>query len=264
METHQDRVPARRSWRADSDVHEGPAAWLGLFAVRRTHLLDQVTEWERRIQEYEVESFSDGMKIAVLAAPESIRNVVPLAAGPVNGKYWVVRQNMSEFLQSGRIFDKDGRGVESESNSAGTTPMDVEVVGKGMGKGQENCKGKGKGKGCFVCRRPGHAARDCKFNQAKGHDQSKGKGKSTTDKHNPPCSREFRHCGKKGHTWADCRKRLAEAKDKTVHAVGSAGAPSIATVAAVEDTGEIGEYCWPDDDSGTDTFETWGRQQHDR
>ena len=61
------------------------------------------TEWERRTQEYEGESpetFSDDMKIAVPAshAPESIRNVVRLAAGPANGNYRAVRQNMSEFL----------------------------------------------------------------------------------------------------------------------------------------------------------------------
>ena len=53
---------------------------------------DQLTEWERRMQEYEAESFqavSNGMKIAVFAshALESIRNVVRLAAGPANGQY---------------------------------------------------------------------------------------------------------------------------------------------------------------------------------
>ena len=73
--------------------------------------LDQLTEWERRIQEYEgesLETFSDGMKIAVLAshAPESIRNVVRVAAGPVSGE-------LSEFLQFGQNFDKDGSSVES-------------------------------------------------------------------------------------------------------------------------------------------------------
>ena len=59
------------------------------------------------------------MKTAVLAAhaPESIRNVVRLAAGPAGGKYRVLRQNMSDFLQLGRVFDKDGRGVESESKT---------------------------------------------------------------------------------------------------------------------------------------------------
>ena len=48
-----------------------------------------------------------------------------------------------------------------------------------------------------------------------------------------------RHRDKKGHKWADFRKRLAEAKDKKVHAVY--GAPSTATVAAVEDTEVIDE-----------------------
>ena len=140
----------------------------------------------------------------------------------------MVRQNMSAFLQIGRIFDKDGRGVESESSNANATPMDVDGVGKG------------KGKGCFVCGRPGYAAKDCKFNQARGKGQGKGKTKSTsTDKNTPAKFEECRHCGKNGHKWADCRKRLAEAKDKKVHAVD--GAPSTATVAAVEDTEVIDE-----------------------
>ena len=121
--------------------------------------LDQLTEWERRIQGYEgesLETFSDSMKIAVLAshAPEPLRNVVRLAAGPAGGKYRVVRQNI---LQVGRILGKDGRRVESEPSSANASPMDVDAVGKG------------KGKGCFVCGRPGHAAKDCKFNEAKGN-----------------------------------------------------------------------------------------------
>ena len=74
----------------------------------------------------------------------------------------MVRQNMSEFLHFGRVFDKYGRGVESEPSSASATPMDVDAVGKG------------KGKGCFVCGRPGLAAKDCKFNQAKGKAQGTG------------------------------------------------------------------------------------------
>ena len=96
---------------------------------------------------------------------------------------------------------------------------------------------KAKATGCFVCGRPGHAAKDCKLNQGKGKGQGKGKSKSTTTDKNSPAKfeGECRHSGKKGHKWADCRKRLAEAKDKKVHAVD--GAPSTATVAAVEDTG---------------------------
>ena len=86
--------------------------WVSRNAV---NFSDRLTEWERRIQEYEggsLETFSDGMNIAVMAshAPESIRNVVRLAAGPAGGKYRVVRQNVSEFLQFGRHFGKDGRG----------------------------------------------------------------------------------------------------------------------------------------------------------
>ena len=81
--------------------------------------LDRLTEWERRASR----------------ASESIRRAVRLAAGPANGKYREVRQIMSEFLQFSWIFDKDARGVESESNSAGAAPMDVDAVGKREGKG---------------------------------------------------------------------------------------------------------------------------------
>ena len=97
--------------------------------------------------------------------------------------------------------------------------------------------------------------------QKTGKSQSKGKSKSiTTDKHSPAkLEGECRYCGKKGHKWADCRKHLVEAKDKRVHAVD--GAPSSATVAAVEDTGEIDEgICgsWSDDDdNGVDRSEAW-------
>ena len=136
------------------------------------------------------------MKIAVLAshALESI---------PASGNNRVVCQNMSEFLQFGRIFDKDGRGVESEPSSASATPMDVDGVGNG------------KRKGCFECGRPGHAAKDCKFNQAKGQ----GKTKSTaTDKNSPA---KF---GRVSPLWQERSRvgRLPEAKDKKVHAVDGA------------------------------------------
>ena len=198
--------------------------------------LDQLTEWERRIQEYEEESletFSDGMKISVLAshAPESIRNVVRWAAGPASGKYQVVRQNISEVLQFGQIFDKDGRGVESEHNNTGPAQMDVD----------SDWRGKGKTKGCFVCARPGHAAKDIRHNQREGKGQANGKGKGAPDKNSPAkFEGECRHCGKKGHKWADCRKRLAEAKNKKVHAVRTKEAPSTATLAAVEDADRCG------------------------
>ena len=213
--------------------------------------MDQLTEWERRNEEYEgesLETFSDGMKIAVLAshAPESIRNVVRLAAGPAKGKNQGVRPNISEFLQFGRIFDKHGRRVESEPNHTGPFQMDVDSVGEGTGKT----------KGCFVSGRPGHAAKDCKLNQGRGKGQTNGKGKGTLDKHSPAkFEGERHHCGKKGHKWTDCQMRLAEATNKKVHAVGTEEAPSTATVAAVEDTGEIDEEGWPDDD--TDTAEIW-------
>ena len=83
----------------------------------------------------------------------------------------------------------DGLGVESEPSSASATPMDVDGVEKG------------KGKGCFVCGRPSHAAKDCKFNQARDKDQSKGKTKTIqTDKNSPvKFEGQCRHCDKKRH-----------------------------------------------------------------
>ena len=162
--------------------------------------------------------------------------------------YRVVRQNMSEFLQFGRVFDKDGRGVESETTSTSATPMDFDAVGKG------------KGKGCFVRGRPGHAGKECKFNQAKGKAQGKGTAKNAQPDKNTPATfeGECRHCGEKGHKWTDCRRRLAEAQDKKVHAVD--GAPSTATVAAVEETEAIDEAgisgdCSDDENNSDDTSE---------
>ena len=105
-------------------------------------------------------------------------------------------------------------------------------------------------------------AKDCKFNQAKGKGQGKGKTKNTSTDKNTPAKfeGECRHCGKKGHKWADCRKRLAEAKGKKVHAVD--GAPSTATVAAVEETEVIDEAgicgdCSDDENNRVDTSEAW-------
>ena len=156
-----------------------------------------------------------------------------------------------EFLQFGRVFDKDGRGVESESNNAASaTQMDVDAVGKGKGKGR------------FVCGRPGHAAKECKFNQAKGKAQSKSKAKNAQPDKNTPAKfgSECRHCSKKGHKWADCQKRLAEAKDKKVRAVGEA--PSAATVAAVGETEVIDETgiscdCSDEENNSDDGNEAW-------
>ena len=73
-------------------------------------------------------------------------------------------------------------------------------------------------------------------------DQRKGKTENTTDKNSPAkFEGECRHDVEKGHKSANCRKRLADAKDKKVHAVD--GAPSTATVAAVE-------YRWEIDEAG--------------
>ena len=186
--------------------------------------LDRLTEWERRIQEYEgesLETFSDGGQI-----------------GSSSGRKC---QSFSSLAESST------RMVEEWSRNP---PMDVDGVGKG------------KGKGCFVCGRPSHAAKDCKFNQAKGKGQSKGKTQSTTTDKNSPAKfeGECRHSGKQRHKWTDCSKRLAEAKDKRVHAVD--GAPLSATVAAVEETEGIDEAricgdCSDCEDSDVDTSETW-------
>ena len=103
----------------------------------------------------------------------------------------------------------------------------------------------------FVCGRPGHGAKDCKFNRGKGKAQGMGKAKNTQpDKKSPAkFERECRHCG---------RKRLAEAKDKKDRAVD--GAPSTATVAVVEDTEVIDEAeifgnCSDDENNRDDTGE---------
>ena len=174
--------------------------------------------------------------------------MVRLAAGPASGNYRAVRQNMSEFLQIGRIFDKDGREVESDPSGANSTPLDFDGVGKGMGK---ECS-----------RSRSERLQVQPFSQAKGKGQSKGKTKSTSTDKNTPAKFEgkCRHCGKKGHKWADCRKRLAEAKDKNDHAVD--GAPSTATVAAEEDTEVIDEPgmcgdCSDDVNNRGDTSEAW-------
>ena len=121
--------------------------------------------------------------------------------------------------------------MESEPGSANATPNDVDAIGKG----------KGKGKGCFVCGRPGRAAKQCKLNHATGKAQCKGKSKNTPLDKNTPAKfeGECRHCGKRSHKRAECRKLLAEVNDKKVHAVGEA--PSTATVAAVKETELIDE-----------------------
>ena len=94
----------------------------------------------------------------------------------------------------------------------------------------------------------------------RGKAQDKGKAKNAPPDKNTPAKFEGEccRCGKKGHKWAECRKRLAEVKEKKVHAVD--GTPSTATVAAVEDMEEIDEagMCgdWSDDeDDGVDTSE---------
>ena len=154
----------------------------------------QLTEWKRRIQEYEGETFLDGMKIAVLASHtlESSRNMVRLAAVPAGGKYRVVRQNMSEFFfQFGRVYEKEM--VEQWSRNPA-----VLVHRRWMLMLSARAMD-----GCLVCGRPGHAAKDCKFNLVKGKAQGKGKGKAKstlTDKNSPAkFEGQCRHCGKQGH-----------------------------------------------------------------
>ena len=77
---------------------------------------------------------------------------------------------------------------ELEPNSASVTPMDFDAVGKG------------KGKGCFVCGRPGHAAKDCKLTQGKGKGQTNGESKVYDRQERPQVAR----------LW----DRLAETKDE--------------------------------------------------
>ena len=92
--------------------------------------------------------------------------------------------------------------------------------------------------------------------------QGKGKAKNAQLDKNTPAQfeGECRHCGKKGHKWADCRKRLAEPKDKNFHAVGEA--LSTATVAAVEETEVIDEAgvsggCSDEENNSDDGDEAW-------
>ena len=89
---------------------------------------------------------------------------------------WVVWAGRPESVGPNSVIA--GRGAESEPSSASATPMDVDAVGKG------------KGTGCFVCGRPGHAAKDCKFNQAKCKAQGKGKAKSAPPDKNSPAKFE--------------------------------------------------------------------------
>ena len=86
-------------------------------------------------------------------------------------------------------------------------------------------------KGFFMCGRPGHAAKDYKFNQTKGKGQGKEKAKSTSTDKNTPA--KFEGVARKvtvGQT---------EAKDKKVHSVGET--PSTSTAAALEETEVIDE-----------------------
>ena len=90
----------------------------------------------------------------------------------------------------------------------------------------------------------------CSEEGSQGKGQNKGKSKSTTDKKSPAnFEGECCHCGKKGHKWDDWQKRNTRKSS-----------PSAATVAAVEDAGEVDEagVCgsWSDDDdSGADVSE---------
>ena len=213
--------------------------------------LDQLTKWERRIQEYlgeSLETFSDGMKIAVLPshAPDSIGIVVRLAAQQMRSIEWYGRTCQSFFSlaeSSTKMCGELSRTPTLQVRHRWTlTPLAK------AGERDASC--------ADVAAMQRKTASSIKV-KCKVH--SEEKQRNTTDK-NSPAKFEggCRHCGKKGQKWADCWKRLAEAKDKKVHAVD--GAPSTATVAAVEDRREIDEECecWPDDDdSGTDTSEAW-------
>ena len=149
---------------------------------------------------------SDGMKIAVLAshAPESIRNVVRLAAGPANGSIeWRARTCQSFF----NLSESSTRMVEEWSrSSANATPMDVDGLGKGKGKGMLRVR---------------TSLPSSERLQVQSSQRARAKAKERQRVPRPtrtlqPSLKECRHCGKKGHKWADCRKRLAEAKDKKV------------------------------------------------
>ena len=224
---------------------------LGWDPRNAANLLDQLTEWERRIREYEGESLetsSDGMKIAVLAshALESIRNVATLAAGAANGNNRAVRRSFCSLAESST------RMVEEWSRSQTVRTRRRWTLW---------CQQK-QGKGMLRVRTSGSRSEDCKFNQAKGKGQCKGKTKSTsTDKNTPAKFKvECRHCGKKCHKWGRLLEALGSSERQ--ESPRRDGAPSTATVAAVEDTEVIGEAgicgdCSDDENKRDDTNEAW-------
>ena len=168
--------------------------------------LDQLTEWGRRIQEYEgesLETFSDGMKTAVLAchALESIRNVVRLAAVPASGTIeWCARrcQSFLSFAESStRMVEEWSRNPAMRTRRRWTLMV--------------LAKAKERDAPCA------DVPEDCKV-----------KGVPRLTRTVQPSLKASVATVARKVKWADCWKRLAEAKDKKVHAIDG-----------VEDTDEM-------------------------
>ena len=176
--------------RPSTSLRGNHATWLGF--------LDQLTEWERRVQEYEgesLETFSDGIKFAVLAsrAPESQSEM---------WSDWQQVRQTATVVQCARTCQRFFSLAESSTRMVEEWSRNPAV--RTRRRWTLMVLAKARRKGCFVCGRPGHAAKDCKFNQAKGKGQGKGKTKSTSTEKNTPAKivGERRFCGKKGHKWA--------------------------------------------------------------
>ena len=94
MEAYQDRRHTQQcSWETCNLV--------GVSRGAANTFLDQLTEWERRIQKYggeSFETFSEGMKIAVLAshAPESIRRWEVSSGAPKHVRVFSVWPNLQQ------------------------------------------------------------------------------------------------------------------------------------------------------------------------
>ena len=205
---------------------------------------DQLIEWERRIEEYEgesLETFSDGMKIAVLASHALLDQLVECIE-------WCDRTCRSFF----NLAESLTRMVEEWSRKQ---PVQVQrrwMLMQSVGARERDAS-------CADV--PATQRKTANLTKPRARPRARANRRTPPDKNTPAkFEGECRHCGKKGHKWADCRKRLTEVKDKKVHVVGET--PSTATVAAVEETVVIDETrisgdCSDDENNSDDGNEAW-------
>eukprot|EP00969_Alexandrium_andersonii_P326473 14425327-Alexandrium_andersonii.AAC.1 len=112
---------------------------------------EALADWETKVTRYEMEAsetVSQGVRIAVVAkhAPTHMKHVVRLASVTAKGEYSIFRDQLGDYLQTGKTYDTQGA-------ADAPVPRDVGAV--------EGGKSKGKGKKCDVCGKPGHAKKDC-------------------------------------------------------------------------------------------------------